>query len=496
MGIEALTHDDAGNLVVPTTSEEWSEWVSASLTRNYVLENPLIDWLDRYGEERGFVRDEVSEAHDFGRFIMNKGIAFEQAVVEHLSGLIEVRTILPEDSTREMRQGLEAAEATFAAMTEGAPIIAQGSLRDPQTRTYGAPDLLIRSDVMAELFPGSISAQATAVAAPDLGGRFHYRVVDIKCSTLSLAAGGELGNSGSSPAYKVQIYLYNRALGRLQGYWAPESFVLGRGWTQTRRKVTTRSDNCMDRLAPIPNSYASRKSGPLATQADAAVEWVRRLRREGADWSPLPEPSVQELRPNATGEGGEWASAVKEIVQQSEDLTRLWWVGAQRRDEANATGLLRWTDPRVTPDSLGLTSPDTVRTLQALLDVNREPGEAVRPARIEAARNEWIEPTAAEFYVDFETVGNLDDDFSRIPEQNGQPIIFMVGCGHLEEGEWQFECFIADRLDQPSEGALIDAWFEHMIAVRDRLAPGIDPESHPLGAARAAHPGGRLRRRR
>ena len=114
--------------------------------------------------------------------------------------------------------------------------------------------------------------------------------------------------------------------------------------------------------------------------------------------------------------------------------------------------------------------------LQALLDVNRDGGAPLRPARIGAARDEWIEPEPAEFYVDFETVGDLDDDFSRLPQRGGQPLIFMVGCGHVEDGEWKFECFIADRLDERSEAAVIDGWFDHMTAVRDRLAPGADPK--------------------
>ena len=77
MGIDALTHDLAGNLVVPATSAEWDEWVSPSATRNHALENPLLDWLDRYGEERGYVRDEVEEPHDFLTFLFAKGNAFE-----------------------------------------------------------------------------------------------------------------------------------------------------------------------------------------------------------------------------------------------------------------------------------------------------------------------------------------------------------------------------------------------------------------------------------
>ena len=230
MGIDALTHDLAGNLVVPATSAEWDEWVSPSATRNHVLDDPLLDWLNRYGEAHGFVRDPIEEPTDFLTFLFAKGNAFEAAVVEHLRGLADLRTIVPEGAKREERRDLAFAEATFAAMAEGVPIICQGSLRDAETRTYGGPDLLVRSDVLAELFPDSLSAEEAAVAAPDLGiGDRHYRVVDIKFSTLHLAAGGELGNSGSAPAYKAQVFIYNRALGEAAGLPAARGVRAGAG---------------------------------------------------------------------------------------------------------------------------------------------------------------------------------------------------------------------------------------------------------------------------
>ena len=76
-------------------------------------------------------------------------------------------------------------------MAEGVAVIDQGVLRDPQNRTFGLPDLLVRSDVLAELFPDALSSDEAAVAAPDLGiGDRHYIVVDIKYTTLGLTASG------------------------------------------------------------------------------------------------------------------------------------------------------------------------------------------------------------------------------------------------------------------------------------------------------------------
>ena len=114
---------------------------------------------------------------------------------------------------------LDKAAETWNAMTQGQPLIWQAVLRDAEYQTYGAPDLLIRSDVLEDLFPGTLPAEETVISADDLGEvSWHYRIVDIKYTTLRLLANGSLGNTSSAPAYKAQLFIYNRMLGRLQGF--------------------------------------------------------------------------------------------------------------------------------------------------------------------------------------------------------------------------------------------------------------------------------------
>ena len=76
-----------------------------------------------------------------------------------------------------------------------------------------------------------------------------------------------------------------------------------------------------------------------------------------------------------------------------------------------------------------------------------------------------------EFYVDFEFCSDLNDDFSKLPEKGGQPLIFMIGCGHVEHGEWQFKSLVAEHLSAGEEIRIINEWVDHMGSVRDRLDP-------------------------
>ena len=117
MGIDALTHTNSGERIAPQTKDDWTDWVSATATRNYVLDDPLLDWLGLYGKEHGFKTDFQLPGYDsrtdFSRFVMRKGREFEDAVVKHLKTLLPIYNIAtnPMQSRR-----LKAAEQTFEAI--------------------------------------------------------------------------------------------------------------------------------------------------------------------------------------------------------------------------------------------------------------------------------------------------------------------------------------------------------------------------------------------
>ena len=125
MGIEALTVDADGREVIPASDDEWRDWVSASSTRNYAIRDPLLDWLDLYGERNGFRKDDGLPGYDprtdFTQFIFRQGHAFERAVVDHLATMTDVAQIGGGDAADS--RDLGKAEETFAAMQRGEPVI-------------------------------------------------------------------------------------------------------------------------------------------------------------------------------------------------------------------------------------------------------------------------------------------------------------------------------------------------------------------------------------
>ena len=92
-------------------------------------------------------------------------------------------------------------------MRRGEPAIYQAVLRDPESRTYGIADLLLRSDELLRLFPDAISAADASVSASAFGDvGWHYRVIDFKFSTLHFKTQGALSETdGSKWAYMQQV---------------------------------------------------------------------------------------------------------------------------------------------------------------------------------------------------------------------------------------------------------------------------------------------------
>ena len=468
-GANALVTRDDGNTVLPTTDADWDDWVAAGAIRNWAGNDPLLDWLERFGGEHGFARDDQRAAYDerfdFQRFLASQGKRFEERVLGDLEERVGLTRI---DVDRNDARSLAAAHATVAAMERGERVIAQGLLRDPQSRTYGRIDLIVRSDVLAELCGDAFGENDDpSDPAPAFhGAAWHYRVIDVKFSTLELLKDGSLSTS-SQLATCAQVWTYNQMLGRVQGYVAPFAYVLGRGW---RQGSSGRGDTCWERLARIPaETYVRSREAPLGDVVAEGAAWIRRVRDEGAAWQVLPIPTIDELWPNMKNERDHpWHEAKKELADELRELTLLWRVSAAMRDRSRARGVMRWDDPRVSAEWLGITGDLYPPMFDAMIAANRETGPAVRPAQIGADEGRWRERAPVELYVDFETVNDLNDDFSSFPKKGGQSLIFQVGCGTYIDGTWDFAQFTARALTSAAEADMIDAWLAHVAVVAKR----------------------------
>ncbi len=454
-------------------------WVSATSLRNYFIRDPFLDWAEYHHLEyffknkkyavaappslrgRGMKRWFESEDRPhlppqvptFTQFIMDQGNKFETQIINRFYHLYGKKIVDVANSY----------EATLDAMKTGVPIIYRGFVVSRRTKTFGIPDLIIRSDWLRKIVKTPpLSKKEEAVGAPAIGAsRFHYRPVDIKFSTLELKADGiHLRNSGSMAAYKGQLCVYIQALAEMQGYDPEVGYILGKRWKYRRKKVLFQGNSCLDKLGTID----VRKEGSdfeYKGKVEEAVNWVNRVRLEGSTWNPYkPRRSHPDLFPNMSNrQDSPWRSVKEDIAENTKDITQMWMCGPKEREIAQDQGIKSWSDPDFTGAVLKF-HPDgnKYRVIQQILAVNRETDTPVLPPKLSSKI--FTTPAPLEFFVDFETINEgVVDDFKDFPTSKTNIIIFMIGVGYRrpvlgvetrsqiqEKSRWVFRSFVADSL--------------------------------------------------
>jgi putative phage-type endonuclease len=478
----------------------WRKWVSATQIRNYMMDDPLIDWLEYYYDnERSrpsyikyedgnytFVDKSLSnnvsldkfvarnnlvlgnDHSDFYSCLMEKGTVFENNVIHTLKNKFgtHMATIANYQQARSRAKYLE----TIYHMKKGTPIIYQAVLHDHRTRTYGMPDLLVRSDWINKLVSEPVLSKSRKSHKCKFNKAWHYVVVEIKYSSLNLCADGKhLRNSKSISSFKWQLYIYDKILGSMQGYTPTKSYILGKHWSYKKNAITYFGSS-FERLAHI--NFGDQDAFIRSKTADA-VRWVRDVRLKGDTWKLIP-PSRNELRPNMCNPDPKWQAIKSTLATKTNDITQLWMCGPRNREIAIDNGVRNWRRQPIVSEDLGITGDKVANTLQLILDYNQDPRyvepfipmsqlktkNLIYPKKIKNNSFNWRKPKGyAEFFIDFETVANSVADAD---------IIFMIGIGHItglhtsnkitqhtEPVKWKFKTFCLESMTTENEGKML-----------------------------------------
>jgi hypothetical protein len=115
-------------------------------------------------------------------------------------------------------------------------------------------------------------------------------------------------------------------------------------------------------------------------------------------------------------------------------------------------------DPKTLPleqcEDLG---PARSKRIRAILQANRT-GSPVLPSSSSVPPRRDLE-----FYVDFEYLTNINVDFgSQWPSLDGCEMIFMIGLGWEEKGDWAFRTFTARSEDQDGEREMLEEFVQFL----------------------------------
>ena len=462
-----------------SSDSNWDQWISATRTRNYMMRDPLCDWLERHcthlamnqphmtsGVLQAVSGRRSSSDGGFTQYIMGQGVEFEAQVLRLIIERIGVDMVLQVGGELNSRSPAKVQE-TVDAMMRGVPIIHSGLLHNPENQTFGIPDLIVRSDWLEKLVLLSpYSKNEKIIPAPRLRDvhdtesppEYHYVIVDIKFSTLYFRADAtHLLNCGSFPAFKAQLHIYNEALAKVQGYKPPKAFVLGRKWCFTTKGETFKGRSCFDRLGTINYETIDEE---YKQKTQNALQWVRDVRSPEAEKWQITNPPLAraELYPNMSNHHDwPWHSLKDEIAGKTDEITSLWMMGIKNRDYSHAQEIYKWTDPKCNVDTLGVKGAFTRNVLTAILEINQPVSEPrirkVKPAIIQDDRGGWQAKPELEFYVDFEYSNDVITDFRGMPEVESCTLIFMIGIGYIEPvtKSWVFREFTANAMTLADE---------------------------------------------
>lgn len=459
------------------------DWVSASKTRNYALKDTLIDWLDYWydksDEKEIFGNIRTQNEYDFTKFIMNKGIQFEKHVINLIRNKIgkgKMVTICQNMNNYHKKVPIYEKQ-TEDEMMKGTPLIYQAVLLNrsgPLAYSYGMPDLLVRSDYLdkiVEFCP--LDDKMKKLKAPGLKGNYHYVVVDIKFTTLEFCADGiRLRNSGSIPAYKNQLYIYNHALGRIQGYEPTTSYILGRKYKYETKGIIYSGNNCFDRLGCIQyNDW----DNDYIDESARAIDWIKNLRNNGKKWKLLPKPSVPELYPNmSSSHDTAWDNLKMDYANKIGEITLLWNCGVKNRKIAHKNGVYSFRDDKCSSDLVGIHGPKQAPVLDEIIQINRKrkfenPIDRLEININDDVDNQWMESYKLRITVDFETIGCLFDDFKDLPLAQDNIYLFMIGVAYqIYDQEPEYKMFLISELSKDAEFQIIYQFYQYLRKLTDK----------------------------
>jgi hypothetical protein len=249
--------------------------------KNYVMDDQILDWLDLYGEEKGYKKD-----NEFSDFDINKNFAnFIQKKTEEYKESIKFDgEILVEGDKLEDR-----VEKTRGYMEREIKYIKNGVIMDKEKEIYGKCDYLVKDE------------------------EGEYRAMIIQFINIKEGKKGNILSSGDMRYYKFKLQAMGRILEVVQDRKNEFNYIMGRnGIFKVNRQ----------------------KTGEKVL--DEAIKWYKTLKKDGDKL----EIEDTLLCPNMTNKNDfPWHNIKKKLAKDTNEITLLYNQGPKKRNEYMEQGI-------------------------------------------------------------------------------------------------------------------------------------------------------------
>ena len=377
----------------------------------------------------------------FHRILNVKGIEFESKIIKLLAQKFHLVTVSDVYNTLQVQK-------TIKYMKQGIPIIHSASLSNKKNKTYGIADLLVRSDILNQLIDNPVPIGDGK--AYKLNIDYHYVVIDIKYQTLKLKSDGvHLLNNNSIRAYKAQTWIYNQAVGLIQGYTSPYTYILGRRWMYNSKGMKYLNENCFNKFGVIDFENHDKF---ITMQIRFALKWNREVIKYGAKWSINP-PTRNELYPTMGIDSGRFNTIKKNLAHDLGEITMLWQCNVKNRNKAISNGITSWKDPNCNSNKLGING-SYEPIINKIITINQG-DKKILPDKILNNVGNWQVNNTNEFFIDFETFSDICQSFDKLPLQTHFNRIYLIGIGWIENGTWNYKKLISAYNNEESEANML-----------------------------------------
>lgn len=276
--------------------------------RNYIISDPIMDWLDRYYylELDKYQRDPYKK-YDLSKFAAKQTKFFHNEILKFFHNndkpVLDIsaewiqqvqpsnsnwRDIISEPS---VFKSYAKNKMTMDAMEKGLPVIADGILittnstnstnsansTDSTENRWGKVDLLVREDMMDKLW-------RTDTKWGNKPG-MKYFVVLTRFSSLKITADGiHLLNEPKQKLYKAYISFLTDCLPNKFRHESNIGYIIGRKASWTCRKEKTTVEGFSNSIGVVD---LKERDAHVPEIVSESLEWLDKLKTEGHTWRPI-----------------------------------------------------------------------------------------------------------------------------------------------------------------------------------------------------------------
>ena len=431
--------------------------VQPHMLSNYFRNDPLLDWLNEHGP----IERKDSELSFFLSMIRAKNLEFNQKIVEYITNRYpeSVCNVFPSITAsndvelHKQKISFETIEKTKIAMAKKIPIIFNAcfmSKLDSYPYPFGGRvDMLVLNSEIGNLLNLGV--------VPD--NKDKYSIVNFKYATIDLRADTvHLLNNTKQRVYKAQLWLLNAALGVTQD-WIPDiCYILGRKYQYTQSKTKVVKDGVFDHIGTVDFTEMDKS---YEEDCRKALGWIVKVREEGQELDPF-NPDCLEMYPNMKNSSDyPWRSYKSNIAEKIKEITLMYKCGPKVRQYAIERGVDKWTE--LTPESIVFKGEKVIEQITKFVSVQLNGNDSGR------LNTKFIRSIPkVEFYLDFESIGNMYDDFSTFPKTLSNAMIFLAGLVVVDnvQGSITYRSYLVDSLEQCNERKMLQEMFQDIETIR------------------------------